>query len=580
MRGGLIVSVGPVDEPAAAVLNAEGLMVAPGFVDLHTHYDAQLAWDPTASPSPLHGVTTVIGGNCGFGLAPSGPEHADYLMRLMARVEGLPLEALSRGLSWDWSTFGDWLGTLEGRIGVNAGFLVGHSALRRVVMGDAATDGPDPGSSAGGLDPSRRTAPEWLDAMVAELHAALAAGALGWSTSQSHTHKDGDGAPVPSRLAGREELLVLAGAVAGHEGTTVELIMPGCLNGFSPAEAELMAAMSAAARRPANWNVLAVTSIDPDGWRRQLDVTESACRGMGEAGAGSMARGGPASGGEAQGRVVALTLPYGMSVRLSFLTGAVLDGLPGWSAVLGLPVEERLAALGDPEVRRRMAAGASSPDAGILALLAQWHRLQIIETFSPANAGLEGRRVGSVARERGVDAFDALLDTVVADGLRTGLRPPMPEPTAEDWRLRAESWLDPRTVVGGSDAGAHLDMMCGAAYTTALLASVREQQTVSWEEAVRQLSDVPARLYGLRDRGRLLPGWRADLVLFDPSRVGPGPERTLDDLPGGTSRIYAESHGVEHVLVNGVAVVRDGVLTGAVPGTLLRSGRDTETVVA
>jgi len=546
IRAGSVVSIGEVDESAPAVIDATGLMVAPGFVDLHTHYDAQLAWDPTASPSPLHGVTTVLGGNCGFSLAPSGPEHADYLMRLMARVEGMPLAALEKGLAWDWRTFGDWMDRLEGRIGVNAGFLVGHSTLRRVVMGDAASEG----TPAGEKD---------VAAMVAELHTAIEAGALGFSTSQAHTHHDGAGAPVPSRSSGSAELLALASAIRDHEGTTLELILPGCLNGFNDEEVELMASLSVAAQRPVNWNVLAVTSMDPDGWRRQLEASTRAA--------------------ERGGRVVALTLPYGMSIRLSFLTGTAIDGLPGWGPILGLPVEERLRALSDPEVRRRMAEGAASPEAGVLGYLARWHRLEILETFSPANDGLEGRRVGDIAKERGHDAFDVLLDIVVADGLRTGLRPPMPQATEEDWRLRAESWRDPRTVVGGSDAGAHLDMMCGAVYSTSLLASVRDHGTVSWEEAVQQLSDVPARLYGLRRRGRLAEGWAADVVLFDPERVAPGPERTVEDLPGGAWRLYAGAEGVEHVLVNGTAVVREGRATGAVPGSLLRSGRDSETVL-
>ncbi|MHB1486222.1 MAG: N-acyl-D-amino-acid deacylase family protein [Acidimicrobiales bacterium] len=551
IRDTVVAAIGTAasNESARATLDAEGLVVAPGFVDLHTHYDAQLAWDPSASPSPLHGVTTAIGGNCGFSLAPAGPEHADYLMRLMARVEGMPLAALTAGLAWDWSSFGDWMDGLDGRVGLNAGFLVGHSTLRRVVLGEGAT-GPLTGRAGAGA----------VAAMVAELHAALEAGALGFSTSQAPTHHDGDGSPVPSRAASPAELMALAGAVRDHEGTTLELILAGCLNGFSDDEVELMTSLSLAADRPANWNVLGVSSLDPDGWRRQLGASTRAA--------------------ERGARILALTLPHSMSIRLSFLTGTVLDGLPGWGEVMGLALPDRMRALAQPDVRRRMAERAASPEAGVLAHLAAWHRLEILETFMPANEGLVGQSVGHVARQRGQDPFDVLVDIVLADGLRTGLRPPMPEPTAQDWRLRAEAWRDTRTVVGGSDAGAHLDMMCGAVYSTALLASVREHATLSWEEAVHQLTDVPARLYGLRGRGRLAEGWAADVVLFDPGTVAPGPERTRADLPGGASRLYAESEGVRHVLVNGTAVVRDARLTGATPGTLLRSGRDTDTVRA
>ena len=544
VRDGTVVGVGPTDEPAVARIDATGLLVAPGFVDLHTHYDAQLAWDPTASPSPLHGVTTVIGGNCGFGLAPAGPDHADYLMRLMARVEGMPLAALSNGLSWRWSSFGDWMATLDGRIGVNAGFLVGHSALRRVAMGADAVGAP--------------AGPAALERMGALLTDALRAGALGLSTSQAPTHRDGDGNPVPSRAASADELRALAGVLRDHPATTLELILPGCLNGFTDDEVALMTELSLAARRPANWNVLGVSALNPTGHEGQLAASSRAA--------------------ERGARVVALTLPHSMGIRLSFLSGTVLDGLPGWAPVLGLPPDERLRALADPDVRRRLQEGAASEEAGILRHLAVWHRLLIAETFAPANAGLAGRPVGEVAAQRGQEPFDALLDVVVADGLRTGLRPPMPAPTPDDWRLRADVWRDPRTVVGGSDAGAHLDMMCGAVYSSSLLESVREHATLSWEEAVTQLTDVPARLYGLRGRGRIAPGWRADLVVFDPERVAPGPERTVDDLPGGASRLYADASGFEHVFVNGCAVVRADRLTGATPGSLLRAGRDTDPV--
>jgi N-acyl-D-aspartate/D-glutamate deacylase len=546
IEGERVRAVGGGAARADTVIDADGLLVAPGFVDLHTHYDAQLFWDPNASPSPLHGVTTVLGGNCGFSLAPLAPEGADYIGRMMARVEGMPLPALQAGLPWDWGSFGDWLGRLDGRIAVNAGFLVGHSTLRRLVMGERAV-----GGTATAAD---------VDAMEAALHAALEDGALGFSTSQVHTHNDGDGQPVPSRAAARAEMERLAAAVQAHEGTTVELIVAGCLNGFTEEEVDFLTTMSLLADRPVNWNVLGVSAMNPDGaWSQLAAGTAAAARGA---------------------TVVALTLPHSMQLRLSFEHGAILDGLPGWREVFALPVDERLAALSDPETRRRLDAGAQSDEAGILRHLAQWDRLIFDETFAAENADAQGRSVSEVARARGRAPFDALLDVVVADRLRTGLRPPIPT-SEEDWVLRAQVWQDPRAIVGGSDAGAHLDTMCGAIYSTSMLGDgVRARGLLSWEQAVRQLTDVPARLYGLRDRGRLVPGAYADVVVFDPSSIGHGGVRTRNDLPGGASRLYAEATGVCHVFVNGTEIARSGAFTGEVPGHVLRSGRDTDTVHA
>lgn len=547
VSNGRIVAVGEVDDRAAKTVDAQGQTLAPGFVDLHTHYDAQLFWDPTASPSVQHGVTTVFGGNCGFTLAPAASDQHDYLTRMLARVEGMPLDALRAGLDWGWASFGDWLNRLEGGIAVNAGFLVGHSALRLAAMGDDAVGG--------------EATPEQIDNMVAVLHDALAAGALGLSTSQSPTHNDGSGRPVPSRGASRDELVALAAGLRDHPGTTLEAIIAGCLSGFTDEDIALLTDMSTAANRPLNWNLLGVSAANPDGHERQLRAYDAAAQ-----------RG---------GRVVALTLPQAMKIRLSFLSGFVLDGLPGWRDTMHLPVPERLAALADPQVRRRLADGAASKEAGMLRGLAQWGRLIVVETFAPENADATGRSVGEVAAARGGEPFDTLLDIVIADELRTGLSPPLTGDDGADWRLRAEVWRHPGAVIGGSDAGAHLDMMCGAIYTTALLGrGVREHQVVTLEEAVRLITDVPARFYGLTERGRIEPGWHADLVMFDPATIDHGPERTRYDLPSGAPRLVADAHGITSVLVGGVEVCHDGAATGAMPGTVLRSGRDTQTVTA
>ena len=548
VRDGRVVVVaepGTVDEEARTAVDCDGLVVAPGFVDPHTHYDAQLFWDPAASSSSVHGVTTIIGGNCGFTLAPLSDADADYTRRMMAKVEGMPLAALEQGVPWNWHSFAEYLDRLEGGIAVNAGFLVGHCALRRQVMGKAAT-----GNEASPAD---------LDTMVQLLHEATEAGGLGFSTSLSFTHSDGDGEPVASRWASREEVLALCGAIRGHEGTTLEYVTDGCMRGFRSDEVDLMAEMTLAARRSLNWNVLTIDSKEPDRYREQL-----------AAGANAAALG---------GRVVALTMPVLVEMNMSFNTYCALFMLPDWSTVMNLPVPERIAKLRDPAVRRFLDERAQSPEAGVFTRLTDWGRYQIGDTYSAANEGLKGRVVADVARERGQGAFDTLVDVVIADDLRTVLWPLPTDDDAASWELRRQAWDDPAVMLGGSDAGAHLDRMCGAPYTTGFLADcLRGRRLVSLERAVQLMTSVPAALFGLRDRGIVREGAHADLVVFDPVRVATGEVRLVDDLPGGTSRLFADAVGVERVLVNGRAAVVDGSLTGDLPGAVLRSGRDTETV--
>jgi N-acyl-D-aspartate/D-glutamate deacylase len=545
IRDGRVVAVGRVDERGTREISADGLVVAPGFVDPHTHYDAQLLWDAFATPSCFHGVTSVIGGNCGFSLAPIGSTDIDYIRRLLARVEGMPLGALESGLDWAWRSTADYLDRVEGTTAVNAGFLVGHSALRRAVMG----------SDAVGVTAS----PEQVAAMRALLAASLEAGGLGFSSSQNSAHTDGDARPVPSRAADRDELLALASVVADHPGTTLEFITAGCLNELSDDELELMADLSTVGRRPLNWNVLTLNPARPDLADHQLLASDRA-----------QARG---------GEVVALMMPVGGTLRLSFLTYCALNLLPDWPTVLELPVPERIAKLRDPDVRRWLVERAATAQGPIRAL-AHVDHFRIGQTHAPQNAAHAGRLVGEIAREQGRDAHEVLFDIVVADDLRTHLWPESVPDTAAVWEMRAQYLRDPRILLGGSDAGAHLDRMCGARYPTELLAEgVRRFGALSIEEAVRMLTDEPARLFGLRDRGRLEPGMHADVVVFDLGTVAPTPIHEVADLPGGCERLTSEAIGVEHVLVAGVGIVEAGGLTGARPGALLRSGRDTDTVL-
>ena len=542
---GRVVALGTVKDTGDRELDADGLMVTPGFVDPHTHYDAQLFWDPSASPSSVHGVTSVIGGNCGFTLAPLHAADADYLRRMMAKVEGMPLAALEQGVDWQWESFGEYLDRLDGNIAVNAGFLVGHCALRRYVMGADAV--------------GREATDDELGAMVRELHSAIEAGGLGFSTTLSKTHSDGDGQPVASRWASEAEVLALCGAVRDHEGTTLEGIIDGCLDQFDDAEIDLLARMSAAGRRPLNWNVLTVDSRVPARVPRQLSAGDRAS--------------------ELGGRVVALTMPVIVPMNMSFLNYCALFMLPGWGDVMSLPVTERIAKLRDPETRAWMDARANSEEAGVFRRLADWEHYVLGDTYSAANHGLKGRTVADLAAERGTDPFDTLLDIVIADDLRTILWPIAPDGDAASWDLRKTVWEDERAMLGGSDAGAHLDRMCGAPYTTRFVGDMlRGRQLVPIEAAVRMITSDPAKLFGLRDRGVLTPGAWADLVILDPATVGAGPATLVADLPGGSARLTSDALGVEHVFVNGVETVTDNAVTGAVPGTVLRSGRDTRTV--
>jgi N-acyl-D-aspartate/D-glutamate deacylase len=538
IKDGRIVEVGSLDGDAARTLAADGLVVTPGFVDPHTHYDAQLFWDGLATPSSWHGVTTVIGGNCGFTLAPLKDQDADYTRRMMAQVEGMPLSGLEQGVPWSWESFGEYLDALDGRIAVNAGFLVGHCALRRYVLGDEF---------------ARESTDDEREQLAALLRESLAAGGLGLSTTRSTTHTDGDGGPVPSRFASEAELAELCGVVGEYDGMSLELITTGCIEWFSDDEVDYIASLSVAARSPLNWNVLAVSTHERDRVGHQLRPSQRA-RQLG-------------------GRVVALTMPVAMDMNVNFLTFSVLWHIPGWRAVLDVDVPERIRRLQDPSIRAELMASAQTSR---FARLADFSHYTIGDVFSAENERFRNRVVGDLAAERGQDSFATVVDIAVADGLQTTLWPGATADSDADWALRAEVWANPDVLLGGSDAGAHLDRMLGAPYPTRFLAdSLRGRKLVSLERAVQMMTDVPARLFGLRGRGRLSAGYQADIVVFDPERIGSGPAHLEFDLPGGNKRLVAGATGVEQVLVNGRDVITDGSPTGHLPGTVLRSGRDT-----
>jgi N-acyl-D-aspartate/D-glutamate deacylase len=540
IEGGRVVAIAAsIDDDAFRTIDCTGKVVCPGFVDLHTHYDAQLLWDPTASPSPLHGVTTVLAGNCGFSIAPLGDGDADYVKRMMAVVEGMPIEALEGGGAWDWLSFGDYLDRLaDGGVTVNAGFLAGHSTVRRVVMGDAAT--------------SEQATPEQVAEMVRLVQESVRQGALGFSSSLGEGHLDGDGNPVPSRAAAFEEFVALAGAIREHEGTTLEFIPT--VGPIPEERMELMADMSLAADRPLNWNLLGSLASE-EIYEQQLQASDIAAR--------------------KGAHVVALTLPDMMRMRAS----TFLPGLPGWKDVLQRDEAGRRAAAADPDTRAMLRAGAEKVAERAMGVLADFNLMEVGDTDSE----WVGQSLADIARARGTDVIDVLIDVVLPPKLTLYMVLPSLTPslgrTDEGWQKRVEVWKDPRVMLGGSDAGAHLDLMCHANYPTVVLGEVvRDRGLLSLEEAVAMMTDRPARHYGLRERGRVAEGWHADLVVFDPATVGSRPAEVLTDLPGGGERLFATAVGVDHVLVAGQEVVAGGECTDARPGTVLRAGRDTETV--
>ena len=347
---GRIVAVGHVDEESQSEMDAAELVVAPGFIDLHTHYDAQLFWDPWLSPSPLHGVTTVVAGNCGLTLAPAAPSDRDFLTRLLARVEAIPGEAIAAGVQFTWESFEGFLDVVEARqIALNIGFMVGHSAIRRAVMGErASTD--------------RATAEE-LQQLEQLLSDAIAAGGLGFSTANVATQVDGDGRPTPPNSASREELVALAAVCGRHPGTSIEFIPDSFLRGFSDDDIDLMADMSAAADRPLNWNTPLVNRLAPDLHHRQLEATNAARR-----------RG---------GWVVPMFMPQNGELQHDFLRGYVFRAIPGWSWLFDLDLPERMKALADPERRHQLASDAEAQTSGLALVVRNWGSYRINEVHDP-----------------------------------------------------------------------------------------------------------------------------------------------------------------------------------------------------
>ncbi len=541
VRDGRIVA-DPDHEDARRVIDADGLVVTPGWIEVHTHYDTQVFWDPDLSPAPLHGATTVIAGHCSFSLVPAVEEQAEYVLRMFARVEGMPYELLAQGIRWGWRSPAEMIDRVEADgVALNVAMLVGHSSLRRAVMGGRA---------------GARATDDDLAAMSAVLDDALACGFAGLSTSFNPDHRDGDLEPVPSIAADARERALLAEVVGRRPGTTLQAA-PGAR--LSPEIVDAMIGMSLAADRPMNWGGHEPGVGDPEKHHALIAAAEQA-----------WARG---------AYLKPLVRPERFPYVLTLASGFMFDTIPGWLGLFQLGLSERMDALRDPAVRRRLVADAdATPQWSAVSELHRWSDHVILETFADENRGLSGRTVGDIARERGISAFDALVDVSLADDLRTVALAPSSRDDDATWRLRAQLATDPHFMVGGSDGGAHMDMHCGAAFVTGMLAQMRDRELMSLERAVQSLTGDPARHFGLHDRGRVANGCRADLVVFDPATVGPGPMSLSRDLPHGAMAIFQPGAGIEHVFVNGTAVAEHGRPTGVRPGTVLRAGRDLATV--
>jgi len=536
VTGDRIAAVGRVAERGARELDGAGLALAPGFIDVHTHYDCQLFWDPQASPSPWHGVTTVVMGNCGFTIAPCREADRETLMQLLLFVEGMPIETLRAGIAWAWEDFGGYLGALEGRgVGPNVAAFIGHSAVRYRVMGRAAVE--------------RAATPEECAAMAALVREGMAAGAIGWSTSLSPTHFFGDGTPAPSRLADEAELLALARALADLERDVIE-IAPRTTIGPPADKAEeqrSFAGLARASGKVVSWAPLLDNPFAP-GSAQQI-IAEAA---------------------ELQARGVQVVPQVGcrpLEVRFDFTEPAFyLEQNPFWRPIMAKSRDERRRLFADAEFRAELCR-----QTGFVAALAQgWDRLVLRLAASEGVRRRQDRSVAEIAAAEGRAPLDVFCDLVLEDDLATQWGVVLMN---YDERAVAELIRHPAGLLALSDAGAHVDTLCDQGFTTYLLGHwVRDLGALPLEQAVRLVTAVPAERYGLHGRGRLAPGYAADLVLFDPARVAMRPTEMVYDLPRGQRRLLQRAEGIVDVLVNGTPVVADGAPTGRRPGRVLRGG--------
>jgi N-acyl-D-aspartate/D-glutamate deacylase len=520
------------------VIEADGLVAAPGFIDVHTHYDCQISWDPALTPSCWHGVTSVVMGNCGFTIAPCRPRHRDLLMEMLLYVEGMPTDALRAGIDWQWETFPQYLEAVErSRPSINVAAFVGHSAIRYFVMEEAATQ--------------REASSEELARMRELVREAMQAGAIGFSTSEAPTHFFGDGTPVPSRVAPRAEILELARTLR-EVGCGIIEVAPRGLLGSTEQKLEDQAfyeQLAEASGRPVSWAPLLTSPFDREGCLQLIEAAAAAQR----------------KGLRVHPQVGCRPL----EVRVCFdVAGIALANNPFWRPIVATPKPERRAMLASQAFRDQLRA-TCKPGGWVANLGPSWEHIFLALSPNPGHEPHLDQSISRIAAQRCKEEVDTLLDLSLESDLACQFAIPIMN---NDETMVGKLLRHPAAVLALSDAGAHVDTLADQGFTSTLLGHwVRDQNVLSLEEGVRLLTTVPADLYGLTGRGRLRVGAPADLVLFDADRVGLQRTELVRDLPAGAARLLQRPVGIEHVIVNGEPLIEAGQQTPARSGRLLRS---------
>ena len=533
---GRIAALGRIRDGAREVLDADGLAVAPGFVDGHTHMDAQVCWDPLGTCSCYHGVTSVLMGNCGFSLAPARAAERPLVVRNLERAEDIAAEALAHGVAWSWETFPEYLATLE-RLpkGIHYGAYVGHSALRTWAMGERAFE-----------EPAR---PEDLAAMQEQLRAGLEAGAVGFSTSRTRQHLTSDDRPVASRLARWDEVAALVAAVGELGGGLFEIANEDAALSEGPEQAEYFARLEALAVATGVAISFGVgcNRRAPELWKPWMTLIERVSN--------------------AGGRMFAQVHARRFDVLWSFRAQLPFDKLPVGRELRARPLEEQRRGLSDPALRAKLVRAAHEGPYGD-AVGAEARKPDYDWVFVMESALGPHPCLGALARERGKDPVELVIELALASDFERCFLQPLANEVPEQVLALMKH---PRSVVTFSDAGAHVSQISDCSIATYLLGHwVRREQALSLEEGVRMLSFEPARAFGLHDRGLVREGLAADLVVFDPEQIAPELPRVEHDLPGGARRMVQRARGIAATVVAGEVLLRDGKHTGALPGTLLR----------